>query len=556
MSSASAKLQKLQLKVKKKLQELIPEILSGRDTHRLNREEFNELLAFSSRRGHWEEALGLLRRAPLLDVSPDVASYTSAIAACAKAKGPTHGPGVPTAAARWPLALRLLRGMLALRATPNVFSYGAAISATASAAEWKLAMELIQELSHSRIQPSVICCNALLTAYANSTLWERALHLFLHMEKELRADDVSLGAAIAACSDFSTWPWALSLLFSQLRGRRGVSAVLRDDRPNAVAINAALRSCEISTAWASAMGVHAEFGEFSLRAEEHITRARHMMAICGRAGRWEWALFFFDRAMKYGASETSYNTAITACERSGAWQQALSLFDQMCSNRLASTRSYGSIINAFQSSAQWRLAVQLLHQMWIDRTEWNTVTCNAALSSCEKAGERKMALFLLQSMTRQSVQADEITYNAAISACERTDRWDLALHLLAEMQSNSLPPSDTSLTAAISACKTPGEWERALRLMAGLGMQQAPSTISTNALLFCLAHASQWELSFSTILSYQAQRDHLSYQALIAACRAAMKWQYGLALCESMPQVAQAGCLACLGLLSTSLVAF
>lgn len=60
--------------------------------------------------------------------------------------------------------------------------------------EWKLAMELIQELSHSRIQPSVICCNALLTAYANSTLWERALHLFLHMEKELRADDVSLGA--------------------------------------------------------------------------------------------------------------------------------------------------------------------------------------------------------------------------------------------------------------------------------------------------------------------------------------------------------------------------
>lgn len=50
------------------------------------------------------------------------------------------------------------------------------------------------------------------------------------------------------------------------------------------------------------MGVHAEFGEFSLRAEEHITRARHMMAICGRAGRWEWALFFFDRAMKYGAS--------------------------------------------------------------------------------------------------------------------------------------------------------------------------------------------------------------------------------------------------------------
>eukprot|EP00913_Durusdinium_trenchii_P000129 g117.t1 len=354
--------------------------------------------------------------------------------------------------------------------------------------EWKLAMELIQELSHSRIQPSVICCNALLTAYANSTLWERALHLFLHMEKELRADDVSLGAAIAACSDFSTWPWALSLLFSQLRGRRGVSAVLRDDRPNAVAINAALRSCEISTAWASAMGVHAEFGEFSLRAEEHITRARHMMAICGRAGRWEWALFFFDRAMKYGASETSYNTAITACERS----VGLSLGNlRMCSNRLASTRSYGSIINAFQSSAQWRLAVQLLHQMWIDRTEWNTVTCNAALSSCEKAGERKMALFLLQSMTRQSVQADEITYNAAISACERTDRWDLALHLLAEMQSNSLPPSDTSLTAAISACKTPGEWERALRLMAGLGMQQAPSTISTNALLFCLAHASQ-----------------------------------------------------------------
>ena len=82
-------------------------------------QELNELLAFASRSGRWHDASALLSRAPFLSTAPDVASYTSVIAACAK-----H-PEL------WKDALRTLRRM----PCPNVFSYGATISAMARSSE-------------------------------------------------------------------------------------------------------------------------------------------------------------------------------------------------------------------------------------------------------------------------------------------------------------------------------------------------------------------------------------------------------------------------------------
>eukprot|EP00438_Fugacium_kawagutii_P027473 Skav205582 [mRNA] locus=scaffold460:59897:62507:+ [translate_table: standard] len=76
----------------------------------LNPRGFNELLAFTARRGLWEEASDLLTRATRRNIS-DVASYTSVIAAYAKHRQ------------LWEKAL------VTLRAVPkaNIFSYGAAI---------------------------------------------------------------------------------------------------------------------------------------------------------------------------------------------------------------------------------------------------------------------------------------------------------------------------------------------------------------------------------------------------------------------------------------------
>ena len=78
-------------------------------------------LAFASRCGRWQEASELLAQAPLLRISPDVASYTSVIAAYAK-----H-PQL------WQKAFITLRSMPS--GLPNVFSYGAAISAMARSSD-------------------------------------------------------------------------------------------------------------------------------------------------------------------------------------------------------------------------------------------------------------------------------------------------------------------------------------------------------------------------------------------------------------------------------------
>ena len=53
------------------------------------------------------------------------------------------------------------------------------------------------------------------------------------------------------------------------------------------------------------------------------------------------------------------------------------------------------------------------------RVEANTITYNAAISACEKAGEWASASQLLDGMAKSRVEADTITYNAAISACEK-----------------------------------------------------------------------------------------------------------------------------------------
>ena len=77
--------------------------------------------------------------------------------------------------------------------------------------------------------------------------------------------------------------------------------------------------------------------------------------------------------------------------------------------------------------------LRLLEGVANSRVEANTITCSAAISACEKAGEWARALQLLDGMAKSRVEADTITYNAAISACEQVCDWVRALQLLGGM---------------------------------------------------------------------------------------------------------------------------
>ena len=52
-------------------------------------------------------------------------------------------------------------------------------------------------------------------------------------------------------------------------------------------------------------------------------------------------------------------------------------------------------------------------------TPANTITCNAAISVCEKGRQCQRTLHLMGNMQAEGIPADTITYSAAISACEK-----------------------------------------------------------------------------------------------------------------------------------------
>ena len=81
----------------------------------------------------------------------------------------------------------------------------------------------------------------------------------------------------------------------------------------------------------------------------------------------------------------------------------------------------------------------------------NTVTFNAGISACDKAGEWMLALQLLSDMPA-TAEPNVITYSAAISACASAGQWPAAVCLLENMLVRRIAPSVISFNAAISAC--------------------------------------------------------------------------------------------------------
>ena len=62
------------------------------------------------------------------------------------------------------------------------------------------------------------------------------------------------------------------------------------------------------------------------------------------------------------------------------------------------------------------------------------ITCNAAISACEKAKQSEQALALLGVMREKDLAPEVITCNAAISACEKAKPSEQALELLEAMR--------------------------------------------------------------------------------------------------------------------------
>ena len=136
--------------------------------------------------------------------------------------------------------------------------------------------------------------------------------------------------------------------------------------------------------------------------------------------------------------------------------------------------TYGAAIAACATGGRWKEACELLARMEVPGSEvapdiqcYNS--CITALGRGDRCADALQMLGRLESHPR--LQPTTVSYNAAISACERAGHWQDAVRLLDSMihPTSAVQPSTVSLNAAISACEKAGEWRQAIRLLESFG---------------------------------------------------------------------------------------
>ena len=84
----------------------------------------------------------------------------------------------------------------------------------------------------------------------------------------------------------------------------------------------------------------------------------------------------------------------------------------------------------------------------------DAITCNSAISACEKACEWQRALGLLAEIVERTVQQDAITCNSAIRACGMSEEWQRASGLVAEMAKMTVQQDSTVMCSGRLPGKT------------------------------------------------------------------------------------------------------
>jgi len=100
---------------------------------------------------------------------------------------------------------------------------------------------------------------------------------------------------------------------------------------------------------------------------------------------------------------------------------------------------FGASISAQEKVSRWRVGLGLLRSLKRQGLEAELVTCNSAMSACEKGSIWAWSIELLtEEMLRKDVVCDEISFNAAIGACR--ENWRAAGQCLEVMQTHQLTP--------------------------------------------------------------------------------------------------------------------
>ena len=192
-----------------------------------------------------------------------------------------------------------------------------------------------------------------------------------------------------------------------------------------------------------------------------------MLTACADATEWSSGMVLLHKMKSFMVqpSEMSQNLVLSVDKFS--WPLALEGFGGIQTRRMAQNQiSCNAAVTCCEKSSQWTFAINLLHYVRKEQSSHSSpsfrrlnpgvVSVSAAISACEKGGQWNMALLLLKSVEflfdGKAGKVNTITYNAAISASEKSSKWQFSESLLAEIQQISLESTEITYNAVISAC--------------------------------------------------------------------------------------------------------
>lgn len=224
------------------------------------------LIVQQCRSALWQNAIQHLTELSEM-ITPDVVCFTAVIGICSKASA-------------WQQGLLLLRYMSKVEVSPNVVTYNSLLAARSNAS-WRWALALLSEMEEVKLQPDQVTYNTTLVALRKAGLSRQALRASDKLVKPNGADAYTYCALISACKKTAKWAKALNLVadamrrFSKLNKfvlSAGIAACARGLQPqhamrllhlghghgggpDAISRDAAVTACAATFLWAEALSL-------------------------------------------------------------------------------------------------------------------------------------------------------------------------------------------------------------------------------------------------------------------------------------------------------------
>ncbi|CAE7864389.1 unnamed protein product [Symbiodinium microadriaticum] len=340
----------------------------------------------------------------------------------------------------WPDAVALLQKALHAKEAPNIAAYTSVIAACGKRSNWSMAVGLLQDARSRQLRPDMPALNSALTALGRAGRWREAT-MYLDLAKSwcLHPSPVSFGALLDALARATRWQRALCVLDDD------------DTAVGLIAFNSALTACERASEWGQAIQLLHEMREFGPHPD--IISVNAVLAAC--VSKWQEALRIYATlpSMELRPSIVTLNSLMNACASGLQWQFAFELWRGVLPPLQPTEATFGALLASCALGPGWQVSVALLQQSFLQQARANVANWTSTLTTLHREGQWERASSLFWEMYRAAVVPNMLTIDAVMVAWQRSSQWRKALGTMAALQKQSLPVGCGAMAALRSACE-------------------------------------------------------------------------------------------------------